>query len=100
MHLIKNRGWTGSIIKTVSCSVILNRFAKEYNLKLIEEPVGFKYIVPYLISGEALVGTEESGGLGIQNHIPERDGSEISERQIGIPFPSITSAAIFANSSP
>jgi len=74
MHLIKNRGWTGSIIKTVSCSVILNRFAKEYNLKLIEEPVGFKYIVPYLISGEALVGTEESGGLGIQNHIPERDG--------------------------
>jgi len=74
MHLIKNRGWTGSIIKTVSCSVILNRFAKEHNLKLIEEPVGFKYIVPYLISGEALVGTEESGGLGIQNHIPERDG--------------------------
>ncbi len=74
MHLIKNRGWTGSIIKTVSCSVILNRFAKEFNLKLVEEPVGFKYIVPYLISGEALVGTEESGGLGIQNHIPERDG--------------------------
>ena len=74
LHLIKNRGWTGSIIKTVSCSVILNRFAKEFNLNLVEEPVGFKYIVPYLISGEALVGTEESGGLGIQNHIPERDG--------------------------
>ena len=74
MHLIENRGWTGSIIKTVSCSVILNRFAKEFNLKLVEEPVGFKYIVPYLISGEALVGTEESGGLGIKNHIPERDG--------------------------
>ena len=74
MHLIKNRGWTGSIIKTVSCSVILDRFAKDFNLKLVEEPVGFKYIVPYLISGEALVGTEESGGLGIKNHIPERDG--------------------------
>jgi len=74
MHLMKNRGWTGSIIKTVSCSVILDRFAKEFNLKLVEEPVGFKYIVPYLISGEALVGTEESGGLGLKNHIPERDG--------------------------
>ena len=74
LHFIKNRGWTGSIIKTVSCSVILNRFAKKFDLKLIEEPVGFKYIVPYLLSGEALVGTEESGGLGIQNHIPERDG--------------------------
>jgi phosphomannomutase len=74
LHFLKNRGWTGSVIKTISCSVILDRFAKEYNLKLEEKPVGFKHIVPYLISGEALVGTEESGGLGIKNHIPERDG--------------------------
>ncbi len=74
LHFLKNRGWTGSMIKTVSCSVIVDRFAREHNLAFEEKPVGFKYIVPYLVSGEALVGTEESGGLGIKNHIPERDG--------------------------
>ncbi len=74
LHFLKNRKWTGSIIKTLSCSVILDRFAKDFNLNLEEKPVGFKHIVPYLISGDALVGTEESGGLGLKNHIPERDG--------------------------
>lgn len=73
-HLIENREWTGSFIKTVSCSVTVDRFAREYGIDVIEEPVGFKYIVPYLLSGNALIGTEESGGLGIKNHIPERDG--------------------------
>jgi len=74
LHFLKNKSWSGSLIKTISCSVIIDRFAKENNLNLEEKPVGFKHIVPYLISGEALVGTEESGGLGIKNHIPERDG--------------------------
>jgi len=90
LHFLKNRNWTGSIIKTLSCSVILDRFAKEYNLNLEEKAVGFKNIVPYLISGEALVGTEESGGLGLKNHIPERDGVLASlmflEALIGLGF--------------
>ena len=73
-HLLKNRGWTGSIIKTISCSMTLDRFARAHGLRLDEKAVGFKNIVPYLISGDALVGTEESGGLGIKGHIPERDG--------------------------
>lgn len=73
-HLLKNRGLSGAMIKTVSCSVVVDRFARQHNLPLHEKPVGFKYIVPYLRSGEALVGTEESGGLGIKGHIPERDG--------------------------
>jgi len=74
LHLIKNRGWKGSFVKTLSCSVVIDRFAREFNMPVIEKAVGFKNIVPYLMSHEALVGTEESGGLGIQNHIPERDG--------------------------
>lgn len=73
-HLLKNRALSGAMIKTVSCSVVVDRFAREHNLPLHEKPVGFKYIVPYLRSGEALAGTEESGGLGIRGHIPERDG--------------------------
>ena len=74
MHLMKNRGLNGSMVKTVSCSMVVDRFARANGLEVKEEPVGFKNIVPYLVSGEALIGTEESGGLGIQGHIPERDG--------------------------
>ncbi len=73
-HLLRNRGWSGTLVKTVSCSVVVDRFARAHGLRVMEEPVGFKYIVPYLRSGEALVGTEESGGLGLRGHIPERDG--------------------------
>jgi phosphomannomutase len=74
LHLLKNRGWRGDMVKTLSCSVIVDRFARAYGLSVHEKPVGFKNIVPYLLSGAALIGTEESGGLGIQRHIPERDG--------------------------
>ena len=99
LHFLKNRKWTGSIIKTLSCSVIIDRFAKEYNLKLEEKSVGFKNIVPYLISGEALVGTEESGGLGLKNHIPERDGVLASlmflEALIGLGFNNSSEAMDF-----
>jgi len=73
-HLLKNRGLSGALVKTVSCSVVVDRFARQHNLPLHEKPVGFKYIVPYLRSAQALIGTEESGGLGIHGHIPERDG--------------------------
>jgi phosphomannomutase len=74
MHLMRNRGWSGNLIKTVSGSMVVDRFARAHGIEVIEKPIGFKHIVPYLVSGEALVGTEESGGLGIQGHIPERDG--------------------------
>ncbi len=102
MHLIKNRGWSGSMVKTISCSVIVDRFAREHGLKLVEEPVGFKYIVPYLLNNEALVGTEESGGLGIQNHIPERDGILGSlmflEALIGLDFSNAADAMDYIDS--
>lgn len=73
-HLMENRKWDGSLIKTVSCSVVIDRFARAHGVEVIEEPVGFKHIVPHLMHHGALVGTEESGGLGFKNHIPERDG--------------------------
>ncbi|MCX7848512.1 MAG: phosphoglucomutase/phosphomannomutase family protein [bacterium] len=96
-HLLKNRGLSGAMIKTVSCSVVVDRFARKFHLPLHEKPVGFKYIVPYLRSGEALVGTEESGGLGIRGHIPERDGILASlillEALIGLGFSNSADAA-------
>ena len=74
LYFLRQKKWSGKIIKTVSCSITLDSFAKKYGLELLEKPIGFKYIAPYLLDGTALVGTEESGGLGYQKHIPERDG--------------------------
>jgi len=99
MHLQRNRGWTGSFVKTLSCSMTVDRFAAEAGMKVIETPVGFKHIVPHLLSGNALIGTEESGGLGFKNHIPERDGILGSllfiESLIGIGFNCASEAMAF-----
>ena len=74
LYFMKCKKWSGKMIKTVSCSKTIDRFCEKYGIPLEEKPVGFKYIVPFLLDGSALVGTEESGGLGYQKHIPERDG--------------------------
>lgn len=53
---------------------MLNKQAEKYSLPLEVTPVGFKYIAEKIISGNVLVGGEESGGIAVKNHIPERDG--------------------------
>ena len=60
----------------VSCSVTnkLQRLAAHYNMKCIITKIGFKYISEYMITEDVLVAGEESGGLAIKGHIPERDG--------------------------
>jgi phosphomannomutase len=73
-HLIKNRGETGSIIRTVATTHILDRLAEIYGLEVIETPVGFKYIGEYMRKGNVLLGGEESGGFSFKGHIPEKDG--------------------------
>ncbi len=52
----------------------MNKIAKRYNLKLFETPVGFKHIAKLMQRENVLVGGEESGGIGVKNYIPERDG--------------------------
>ncbi len=73
-HLVKNRMMSGSVIKTVSSSSLIDRVSAEFGLKVREVPVGFKHICGFLESGEALIGGEENGGFGFSCHIPERDG--------------------------
>ena len=72
-HLVKQRGFTGEIIKTVSTSNIVPRIAKLYNLPIYETPIGYKYIADRMLTTPVLIGGEESGGIGYGNHIPERD---------------------------
>ncbi len=74
LHLIRNRHMTGGVVRTFSQSVLLKRLAAAHNLKLYETAIGFKYIADLMLKDDILIGAEESGGIGVKGHIPERDG--------------------------
>ncbi|MGI8918484.1 MAG: phosphoglucomutase/phosphomannomutase family protein [Pyrinomonadaceae bacterium] len=74
LHLARNRGMSGGVVRTFSQSVLLKRIATAHDLKLYETAIGFKYIADLMLNDDILIGAEESGGIGVKNHIPERDG--------------------------
>lgn len=74
LHLVRSRQMTGAVIRTFSQSILLKRIAAAHNLLLYETPIGFKYIADLMLRENILIGAEESGGIGVQGHIPERDG--------------------------
>ncbi len=67
------KGQQGALVRTVATSHQLDRVAAKHNVKLVETPVGFKYVGKALREG-ALIGGEESGGLSVAGHVPEKDG--------------------------
>jgi|ERR1043166_7511947 alpha-D-glucose phosphate-specific phosphoglucomutase len=73
-HLKKNRGWTGAAVRTVPTSHQIDAVADLLGVKIHETPVGFKYIGALMESEPIIVGGEESGGLSVKGHIPEKDG--------------------------
>ena len=73
-HLIKNKGKSGAIVRTVATTHLLDNFAAKYGLQIYETAVGFKYIGEKMRETAVLIGGEESGGLSIIGHIPEKDG--------------------------
>ncbi|MBW4671060.1 MAG: phosphoglucomutase/phosphomannomutase family protein [Cyanomargarita calcarea GSE-NOS-MK-12-04C] len=73
-HLIKNKGKSGAIVRTVATTHLLDNLAAKYGLPLYETAVGFKYIGEKMRETTVLIGGEESGGLSIIGHIPEKDG--------------------------
>ena len=72
-YLLSYRKLSGPLVRTVCTSHLLDAVAREHGLELIETRVGFKYVGDELRRG-ALIGGEESGGLSIKGHIPEKDG--------------------------
>jgi len=74
LHLARARKMSGAVVRTFSQSVLLKRIAATCNLKLYETPIGFKYIADLMLKEDILIGAEESGGIGVKGHIPERDG--------------------------
>jgi alpha-D-glucose phosphate-specific phosphoglucomutase len=73
-HLVENRKWTGEVVKTFNITRMIDKLCAKYKLKLYETPIGFKYACDLMQKRDILLGGEESGGLGVKNHIPERDG--------------------------
>ncbi|MFN9933789.1 MAG: phosphoglucomutase/phosphomannomutase family protein [Cyanobacteriota bacterium] len=72
-HLARAKGLGGTVIKTVSGSDLMRLVAEDLGRPVLEMPVGFKYIAAEMLSGDVLVGGEESGGVGFGMHLPERD---------------------------
>jgi phosphomannomutase len=73
-HLVERKGLSGGVVKTVSSTRMIDLLAHRYDLPLYETPIGFKHICELMLAKQILMGGEESGGLGVTGHIPERDG--------------------------
>ncbi len=73
-YLHKTRGLNGIVVRGFSASELIKEYCEKYNLVLETVPVGFKHISKRMIEADVLIGAEESGGIGIKGHLPERDG--------------------------
>lgn len=74
LHLTKNKGYKGCLVKTVGASLLLDKVAQKLGVEVIETAVGFKHVGEAMRKYNPIIGGEESGGLSIQGHIPEKDG--------------------------
>ncbi len=73
-YLSQQKGMKGSVIKTFSTTTMLDKQAEKYGLDIETTAIGFKYIADKMANRDVLVGGEESGGIALKGHIPERDG--------------------------
>ena len=73
-YLIESRGWPGGVARTVATTHLIDRVAKLHNREVLETPVGFKYIGELIMQDKIAIGGEESAGLSIRHHVPEKDG--------------------------
>lgn len=73
--LLEKKQWPGAVTRAYNTTKMLDRIAKKYDREFIEHGIGFKYVTDVVMSGKVvLIGGEESGGIGIPRHLPERDG--------------------------
>ena len=72
--LLARKGWPGDVTRAFNTTKMIDRIAAKYGRTLHEHGIGFKYVCDLMLQREILVGGEESGGIGISRHLPERDG--------------------------
>jgi phosphomannomutase len=73
-YLVETRGWKNGVAKSVATTNLVNALAENHKVPLFETPVGFKYIGELIIADKIAIGGEESAGLTIRGHVPEKDG--------------------------
>lgn len=73
-YLITKKGFRGAVVRSVGTTHMVDRIAARHKIKVFETPVGFKHIAKLMIDEDVIIGGEESGGLSIKGHIPEKDG--------------------------
>ena len=74
VHMLEHKGMSGPIARTVATTHLLNAIAQKHGQTVIETPVGFKWIAAAIEEQGAILGGEESGGLSISGHSPNKDG--------------------------
>jgi alpha-D-glucose phosphate-specific phosphoglucomutase len=74
-HLVGTRKISGDVAKTFSTTKMIDKIATQFGRKVWETPIGFKYICDLMLERDILIGGEESGGIGVKLHLPERDAS-------------------------
>ncbi len=72
--LLERKKWPGDITRAFNTTKMLDRIAAKHGRKLHEHGIGFKYVCDLMLERDILIGGEESGGIGISKHLPERDG--------------------------
>lgn len=72
--LLERKGWSGDVVRAFNTTKMLDRIAAKHGRQLLECGIGFKFICDLMLERDILVGGEESGGIGISRHLPERDG--------------------------
>jgi phosphomannomutase len=72
--LLERKKWPGELTRAFNTTKMVDRIAGKYGRRLNEHGIGFKYVVDLMLEKEILIGGEESGGVGISRHLPERDG--------------------------
>jgi len=74
IYLLENKKLSGGVVRGFSSSELIRKICEDYGLKLHTVSIGFKYISELMIKDDILIGAEESGGIGLKIHLPERDG--------------------------
>jgi phosphomannomutase len=72
--LKRHNDWPGAVTRAFNTTKMLDRICAKHGRELIEHGIGFKFVCDYMLEREILMGGEESGGIGFQRHLPERDG--------------------------
>jgi phosphomannomutase len=72
--VLRRKGWPGAVTRAFNTTKMLDRICAKHHRELIEHGIGFKFVCDYMLEREIVMGGEESGGIGFQRHLPERDG--------------------------